>query len=215
MFAPPNPRIKTMANFTFKGSSANDIIDVLANGQHVLLTNDTGTVLADVSGVENLLVDGKSGDDTINASSLPTGLTQLTIDGGSGDDTITGSQGADLLIGGSGNDVVTGGKGADVALLGSGDDRFIWNPGDGSDIVDGGSGFDTLDFRGASIDENVTISANGSHATFFRDVATVTMDLDNVERIQFEALGGADKIVVNDLTGTDVKQVDINLASTL
>jgi len=204
-----------MANFTFKGSSANDIIDVLANGQHVLLTNDTGTVLADVSGVENLLVDGKSGDDTINASSLPTGLTQLTIDGGSGDDTIVGSQGADLLIGGSGNDVVTGGKGADVALLGSGDDRFIWNPGDGSDIVDGGSGFDTLDFRGASIDENVTISANGSHATFFRDVATVTMDLDNVERIQFEALGGADKIVVNDLTGTDVKQVDINLAGAL
>ena len=204
-----------MANFTFKGSSANDIIDVLANGQHVLLTNDTGTVLADVSGVENLLVDGKSGDDTINASSLPTGLTQLTIDGGSGDDTIVGSQGADLLIGGSGNDVVTGGKGADVALLGSGDDGFIWNPGDGSDIVDGGSGFDTLDFRGASIDENVTISANGSHATFFRDVATVTMDLDNVERIQFEALGGADKIVVNDLTGTDVKQVDINLAGAL
>ncbi len=227
-----------MPKFTFHGTSADDVINVSANGQDVVLSDGTGSVLADVSGVDNLAIDGGSGDDTINvsalpagltqltidggsgndtinASALPTGLTQLTIDGGSGNDTITGSQGADLLIGGSGDDVVTGGRGNDVAQLGSGDDVFIWNPGDGSDTVDGGSGFDTLDFRGANVSENVTISANGSHATFFRDVANVTMDLDNVERIQFEALGAADKIVVNDLTGTDVKQVDINLAGTL
>ena len=226
-----------MPKFTFHGTSADDVINVSANGQDVVLSDGTGSVLADVSGVDNLAIDGGSGDDTINvsalpagltqltidggsgndtinASALPTGLTQLTIDGGSGNDTITGSQGADLLIGGSGDDVVTGGRGNDVAQLGSGDDRFIWNPGDGSDTVDGGSGFDTLDFRGANVSENVTISANGSHATFFRDVANVTMDLDNVERIQFEALGAADNITVNDLTGTGVKQVAIDLAGT-
>ena len=37
------------------------------------------------------------------------------------------------------------------------------------------------------------------------------MDLNDVERIEFRALGGADNIVVGDLSGTDVTQVDIDL----
>ena len=37
------------------------------------------------------------------------------------------------------------------------------------------------------------------------------MDLNDVESISFNALGGADNIVVNDLSGTDVTEVDINL----
>ena len=37
------------------------------------------------------------------------------------------------------------------------------------------------------------------------------MDLDDVERIGCHALGGADTIAVNDLTGTDAKTVDVDL----
>ena len=38
------------------------------------------------------------------------------------------------------------------------------------------------------------------------------MDLNSVERIQFNALGEhADNITINDLTGTDVKEVAIDL----
>ena len=44
-----------------------------------------------------------------------------------------------------------------------------------------------------------------------RDVANITMDLNDVENIQFNALGGADTITVNDLTGTDVSQVNLDL----
>ena len=39
--------------------------------------------------------------------------------------------------------------------------------------------------------------------------------MDNVERIDFKALGGVDRITVNDLAGTDVTQVAIDLAGTL
>ena len=39
------------------------------------------------------------------------------------------------------------------------------------------------------------------------------MDLNDVERIDFNALGGADRIVVNDLSGTDVTEVNVNLAA--
>ena len=68
-----------------------------------------------------------------------------------------------------------------------------------------------MQFNGANIAENIDISANGGRVRFFRNIANVTMDLDDVERIDFNALGGADKIVVNDLSGTDVDQVRINL----
>ena len=40
------------------------------------------------------------------------------------------------------------------------------------------------------------------------------MDLNGVEKIQIAALSGADTITVNDLSGTSVKQVAIDLAAT-
>ena len=131
----------------------------------------------------------------------------MTIDGGGGNDTITGSAGADTLLGGSGNDTVIGGRGNDVAFLGSGNDTFVWNPGDGSDIVEGQDGTDTLLFNGSNVAERIDISANGSRVRFFRDVGNVTMDLNGTEQINFNALGGADNVTVNDLSGTGVKQV--------
>src|SRR4029077_15984583 len=42
-----------------------------------------------------------------------------------------------------------------------------------------------------------------------------TMDLNGIERIEFNALGGSDNIVVNNLSHTDVTQVAIDLAATL
>jgi hypothetical protein len=100
-----------------------------------------------------------------------------------------------------------------VALLGAGDDTFIWNPGDASDTVEGQAGTDTLQFNGANIDEKIDISANGSRARLTRDVGNVTMDLNGVEHIEVNARGGADTITVNDLTGTDVNQVAIDLGA--
>ena len=163
---------------------------------------------------DSLVINGLGGNDTIDASALAAGVINLTIDGGDGNDTITGSDGADMLIGGAGNDVVTGGSGNDVAFLGDGNDQFIWNPGDGSDTVEGQGGNDTLVFNGANVNENIDISANGTRVRLFRDVGNVTMDLNGVEHIQLAAVGGADTITVNDLTGTDVTQVAIDLAAT-
>jgi Ca2+-binding RTX toxin-like protein len=144
------------------------------------------------------ILSGGNGNDTLNGTN-----DNDTLDGGAGNDT---------LFGGRGDDTVIGGQGSDQAFLGAGNDTFIWFPGDGSDVVDGGAGFDTLDFRGANISENITISANGSGALFSRVAGAVTENLTGVERIQFETVGhNADNITINDLTGTDVKQVAIDL----
>jgi hypothetical protein len=41
------------------------------------------------------------------------------------------------------------------------------------------------------------------------------MDTAGVERVDFNALGGADVVTVNDLSGTDVSRVNVDLAGTI
>jgi Ca2+-binding RTX toxin-like protein len=197
------------------GGNGAETFTISANGTRVRFDRvSPAPFFLDIGTTENLVLNANGGDDVITAGNGLANLIHLTIDGGAGNDTITGGDGNDTLLGGDGNDVITGGRGNDTALLGAGDDTFVWNPGDGSDVVDGQDGNDTLLFNGANINETIDISANGGRARFTRDVANIVMDLDNVEQIQFNALGGADKITVNNLAATDVKQVSINLAAT-
>ena len=199
---------------TVNATKYDDVIAV--QGQNGSLTVTGLPEAITISGSEStdtLVVAGGAGNDTLSAATLPAGNTTLTLDGGSGNDTIIGSQGDDILLGGDGNDTVTGGRGNDTALLGNGNDTFIWNPGDGSDTVEGQAGTDTLVFNGANINERMDISANGERARLTRDVGNITMDLNGVERIQINALGGADSITVNDLTGTDVTRVALDLSA--
>ena len=100
-------------------------------------------------------------------------------------------------------------------MLGSEDDTFVWNPGDGSDTVEGQDGTDSLVFNGANVAERVGLSANGNRLEFVREPGNITMDTAGVERVDFNALGGADTVAVGDLTGTDVKTVNTDLAGTL
>src|SRR5207253_5336572 len=133
------------------------------------------------------------------------GVIALTLDGGDGDDVLTGS---------AGNDLIVGGRGSDMAFLGAGDDTFVWNPGDGSDTVEGQGGLDTLQFNGSNANENIDLSANGSRLRLVRDVGSVTIDVNAVEQINVVALGGADTLTVNDLSGTGVTDVNLDLAGT-
>jgi Ca2+-binding RTX toxin-like protein len=194
-------------------TNGDDIVDVFGAGTSVAVVGLAATV--NVSGSEgandSLVINGLGGDDGITATTLPAGVIKLTIDGGAGDDTILGSQGADVFLGGAGNDFTIGDNGNDLALMGAGDDVFQWNAGDGNDTLEGQDGTDTMLFFGSGASENIDISANGGRVRFFRDVANVAMDLNDVESIDFRALGGADNIVVGDLSGTDVDQIGIDL----
>src|SRR5690606_28947321 len=44
-----------------------------------------------------------------------------------------------------------------------------------------------------------------------RDVANVTMDLNDVERIELSTIGGADNVTIGDLSGTDLQQIELDL----
>jgi Ca2+-binding RTX toxin-like protein len=199
---------------TVNATKSDDVIAVQGQGGSLTVTGlPEAITISGSEATDALVVAGGAGNDTLSAATLPTGNTTLTLDGGAGNDTIVGSQGDDILLGGDDNDIVTGGRGNDTAQLGNGNDTFIWNPGDGSDVVEGQAGTDTLVFNGSNIAERIDISANGQRARLTRDIGGVTMDLNGVETIQVSALGSADTITVNDLTGTDVKQVAIDLSA--
>ena len=160
-------------------------------------------------------VDAASGDDLVRideSNGVFTDSIPTTIDGGDGNDTIAGGTGNETLLGGDGNDTIDGNGGNDVAFLGAGDDTFVWDPGDGSDTIEGQDGADTMLFNGANANERVALSANGNRLLFLRSPANITMDTNGVETVDFNALGGADIVTVDDLTGTDVNAVNVDLA---
>lgn len=167
---------------------------------------------------------GGAGDDTLIG-----GSSDDALHGQDGNDNLNGMAGADFLLGQSGNDVIFGGDGADqifagagddtadgdrgddVAFMGAGNDLFVWDPGEGSDRVEGEDGFDSMLFNGSGADELFALSANGPRLRFTRNVGNIVMDVDGVERVDVEALGGADTVTLNDLTGTAVQELRIDL----
>jgi hemolysin type calcium-binding protein len=206
------------------GDRADNIALRLQAGDPAVLQVDVGADgSADFSlpraQIEAIRVRLGDGDDRFlvdDANGNVQNTTPLTIAGGDGDDQLTGGRGAETFYGGDGDDFVFGKGGTDTAYLGEGNDVFRWDPGDASDVVEGqGGNDDHLLFNGAAGPEQVTLSANGDRLTFFRVQANITMDTDGVEVVDFNALGGADTATVNDLTGTDVRKVNLDLAGTI
>jgi Ca2+-binding RTX toxin-like protein len=227
--APPVQTPPTLAKFrdgvlAVKGSVASDKLAFrLKAGDPDVLQVDVGNDgSADFSfqreKVARVAVDARAGDDVVRIdesngavnAGIPT-----TIDGGDGNDTLAGGSGAETLLGSEGIDSIDGNGGNDVAFMGAGDDTFVWDPGDGSDTVEGEDGVDTMLFNGAAGPEQFDLSANGNRLRFFRAQGTITMDTAGVERVDASALGGTDQVTVNDLTGTDVSAVNVDLAGTL
>jgi hypothetical protein len=159
-----------------------------------------------------------NGDDTVRIDQVNGAFTATEatrIDGGNGDDTLIGGSGAEVFLGGNGDDFVDGNGGVDSAFLGRGNDVFVWDPGDASDIVEGDRGSDTLVFNGAAGSEAFAATADGGRVLFTRNLGNIVMDLDNVELIDVRALGGTDTVTVNDVSGTDLDRVDVDLAAAL
>ena len=195
------------AEFSFERSQIDQIVVDAGNGDDAVRIDESNGVFSDTIPTT---IEGGNGNDR-----LVGGAGAVTIDGGNGDDTLFGGNGTEKLLGGTGNDSIDGNKGNDTAFLGNGNDTFIWDPGDGSDTIEGENGNDTMVFNGANVVDTVDLVADGSHLKFFRQPANITMDTHGVERIDFNALGLADVVTVNDLTGTDVKELNVDLAGAL
>jgi Ca2+-binding RTX toxin-like protein len=222
--APPVKAKLQYGVLKINGSDASEKIALrLQAGQPGTLQVDVGDDgAADASferaEIAEIAITGGDGDDLVRIDETNGAVNAgvpTTIRGGDGDDTLAGGSGDETLRGGDGNDSIDGNRGADVGLMGDGDDTFVWDNGDGSDVVEGQDGHDAMVFNGAPGAEQFDLSANGHRLRFFRTQGAITMDTRGVERVDVNALGGADTLTVNDLTGTDVSAVNADLAGTL
>src|SRR4029078_13343879 len=72
---------------------------------------------------------------------------------------------------------------------------------------------DTLVFNGSNIAEHIALAAHGRDLQLTRDNAAIVMDGGGPEHVALATRGGTDTVDVGDLSGTDVKSVDLDLGS--
>ena len=175
---------------TIGGTAAADVFVVRARANGTIVVNGGAVPIAGgvptVANTVRIVMEGNGGDDQLGLD--PTGgpLPSATITGGDGNDRLVG---------------------------GAGDDAFVWLSGDGNDTIEGQGGSDELIVQGSNDPEDVDVAANGGRAVFTRNVGAVTIDLNDVEAIEFQALGGIDSVAVGDLSGTEVTEVRVELAA--
>ncbi len=195
------------------GTAAPDIVQAAAAGATVQVTGLAEQVNVDQSEAANdrLTVNGLGGNDTLSAGALaalscdsrPTGATASTRS--------TAATGPTRSSAATATTPSTAMSATISAFLGADNDIFVWDPGDGSDVVEGQTGSDTLRFNGSAGAEIFAATSNGGRLLFTRNVGNIVMDVDDVETLTVNALGGVDTATVNDLTATDVTAVNVDL----
>jgi hypothetical protein len=209
---------------TLTGNGASDQLALrLDAGDPTRLQVDVGddgsaNIVVDRDDFDTIVVRAGGGHDRVRIDETNGAFTDAedtTMNGEAGNDTLLGGSFPELFRGGSENDRVDGNAGDDVGILGSDRDSFIWDPGDGSDVVEGQGGTDTLVFNGSGASENFEFLRNAGRLLFLRDVGSILMDTDKGEKVDLNALGGADNTIVNNLAGTDLDLAAIDLEGVL
>ncbi|UFH59077.1 Ig-like domain-containing protein [Sulfurovum mangrovi] len=160
--------------------------DITATDSEGLTATESVATLANANVLEGLLgnegnpdiIEGTSGDDTLNSST--SGGSDERLYGHEGDDTINGGDGNDLIRGGAGDDTLNGGDGNDILIDGNGADTFSGGEGDDwiviSDTesfvsIDGGTGVDTLYLSGSSM----TLDLSGISGTTLTSIEKIDL----------------------------------------
>ena len=117
-----------------------------------------------------------------------------------GDDMMYGDNGDDRIFGGRGNDTLTGGEGNDLLKGGPGEDILIVD-GDDMDVLYGGPDKDTFRFFPSDL-------GGGTIRDFSEDdgdVIDLTQfdDVNSIDDLEIESLGGNVRIEVSGTDGTD------------
>src|SRR5215208_7384019 len=69
--------------------------------------------------------------------------------------------------------------------------------------------------NGSAGSESFEASPNGGRLRFTRNLGNIVMDVDGVEVVDLNTLANTDTLTVNDLTGTDVTEINTDLAGTI
>lgn len=170
---------------------------------------------------------------TLDANGKLAAAPNAVLIGGGGDDAITPQIGGFvggvvgnpvvgnvIEMGGAGNDTLTSGFGNDIMLGEGGNDTLVWLPGTLIDHYDGGDGNDTGVIVG---NDNPINGSNGDTFVLGKDSANpgdvlfqrtnlipFTVTMTGVENVSLKTQGGNDRVIINDLGGTAVKNVFVD-----
>jgi hypothetical protein len=217
---------------TVDGGNGADLIRVSVAGPNIVvkLNRASAKTFARTS-VQQLVVNGKNGNDRINVTG---GIPNIVLNGGAGDDTIRGSGAADLISGGDGDDELRGRKGNDQVYGDAGDDVVFGGDGndtlggddedmlaatninstlEGNDTLNGGNGNDWL-LGGTESDLHDDLSGNDSYAG---NAGADILDIRGRNEDGLETGDGdtitqtdpTDRIPVRDLAGVDQGEDDL------
>ncbi|MCL4179348.1 MAG: calcium-binding protein, partial [Verrucomicrobia bacterium] len=206
----------------FYGGDGDDVLvyDGGASSGTILLNGGDGSNYLEVG--ENcaaaVQLTGGSGADQL----IHRGSGAGTLSGGGGGDQIIGGSGPDTITGGDGDDEITGNGGIDKIDAGAGNDTIYWKTGDSLDVgltagspVTGGSGTDTFHYTGTDNPERFRVSVSSGNLLVqtlnTSGAVTETFTAAGMEKLHIDAAGGADQIEVNDLTGTAIAEVKVDL----
>lgn len=166
---------------TINGGNGTDTVSQTANANQTLTDAQlTGNGTDTLTSIEQAILTGGAGNNTLNASAF------------SGNVTLNGLGGNDTLTGGAGNDILTGGAGNDTY-------SFNTNTARGSDLIDeSGGGTDTITFSGS--DNSVTIDLSLTGNQVVNGNLTLNLTADQIENVT----GGnaADTLTGNSLNNT-------------
>ena len=202
---------------TISGRSTADTISVTGDSEINVagLAYDINISHA-VAGEDQLTINTGGGDDTVDVAEFVAGsfaVNDLIVDGGLGNDTISGfgdlrgAEGDDLLTGGDIGQIIRGGAGNDTILGGGGDDDL--RGGDGEDLFVGGAGLDTIDGTGGFD----TILIGGTSGNDVINVSQ-TLDTELVHTVngdaQTDTISGIEEARVDAGDGDDLIRTTIN-----
>lgn len=213
--------------------------------------NDADAFVADFSlqnvGIEWIILDDDARSLLLENGVRVQGVDRLIVELGSGDDTVSGARLDDYIDGGDGEDNLYGGAGTNILKGGTGEDSFAWMA-QGSDTIDGGADFDSLLIANATGGNTVNLTDDNG-AFLFTDavdadatreqldailqnsLSTVrfvqtsdgqTIDYSNVESVSQTGVADADDLIIyrngaaysgGDGTGTDVFVADLSAAT--
>jgi Ca2+-binding RTX toxin-like protein len=186
-------------NNAIAGGTGTDTVQQTVDGTQTL-TNALLTGLGNdtLNSIENAILSGGAGYDTINASAF-TGTT--TLNGLGGNDTLTGGTGIDTINGGDGDDILTGNNGNDIMNGENGNDTL--NGGAGNDTINGGNGTDTVV---QTVNANQTLTdaqliGNGTDTLSSIEIAILTGGAGN-NTLNASAFTGI--AILYGLDGTDI-----------
>ena len=151
--------------------------------------------------------------------------------GGNGAEILLGDAAGTVFNGNGGNDIIMAGGGNDTVSGGTGDDLIVWNAGDGRDLVDGGGNTDTMRVVGNATAETYNIYTRAAWLALAGNTAAqlnanteiviargatnnaaIIAELDNIEEIVIDGMGGGDTFnAVGNFGGTSLLTSTITL----